>query len=133
MIEGISHLTFIVKDLALASKFFVTIFDAKEVYSSGDKHFSLSREKFFLLGNVWVCAMEGEPLPEQTYNHCAFKISEGCFQQYLVRIQSLGLTVRSDRPRVLGEGRSIYFYDFDNHLFELHTGTLDDRLTNYKM
>ncbi|MDP3309636.1 MAG: FosX/FosE/FosI family fosfomycin resistance thiol transferase, partial [Polaromonas sp.] len=25
-----------------------------------------------------------------------------------------------------------YFYDFDNHLFELHTGTLDERLRQYK-
>ena len=29
------------------------------------------------------------------------------------------------------EGRSLYFYHFDNHLFELHTGTLDERLRSY--
>ncbi|EIW18957.1 lactoylglutathione lyase-like lyase [Pelosinus fermentans DSM 17108] len=31
-----------------------------------------------------------------------------------------------------GEGRSLYFYDYDNHLFELHTGTLTERLKRYK-
>ena len=133
MIEGISHLTFIVKDLALASKFFTTIFDAKEVYSSGDRQFSLAREKFFLIGDVWVCTMEGDALSEQTYNHCAFKILEEHFQMYLDRIKSLGLAIRPERPRVSGEGHSVYFYDFDNHLFELHTGTLDERLNRYKM
>ena len=77
--------------------------------------------------------MEGNSLSEQTYNHCAFKISEGHFQLYIARIQSLGLTIRPERPRVRGEGRSIYFYDFDNHLFELHTGSLDERLKNYQL
>ena len=133
MIEGISHLTFIVKDLAVTSKFFIAIFDAKEVFSGDDKQFSLSREKFFLIGDVWICAMEGDSLSEQTYNHCAFKIPEENFQLYFERVKSLGLTIRPERPRVLGEGHSIYFYDFDNHLFELHTGTLDERLKNYKI
>jgi hypothetical protein len=32
---------------------------------------------------------------------------------------------------VEGEGQSLYFYDFDNHLFELHTGTLAQRLARY--
>ncbi len=35
------------------------------------------------------------------------------------------------RSRVEGEGRSLYFYDYDNHLFELHTGTLFQRLQKY--
>lgn len=47
MIEGISHLTFIVKSLERASTFFKVIFDAEEIYSSGDKTFSLTRERFF--------------------------------------------------------------------------------------
>lgn len=29
------------------------------------------------------------------------------------------------------EGQSLYLYDFDNHLFELHTGTLEQRLALY--
>jgi hypothetical protein len=32
---------------------------------------------------------------------------------------------------VAGEGHSLYFYDYDNHMFELHTGTLEERLTRY--
>ena len=41
------------------------------------------------------------------------------------------LDMRPPRPRVEDEGRSIYFYDDDNHMFELHTGTLADRLERY--
>ena len=43
----------------------------------------------------------------------------------------MGLEIRPPRQRVPGEGRSLYFYDDDNHLFELHTGTLAERLERY--
>jgi len=44
----------------------------------------------------------------------------------------MGIKILIGRSRVEGEGKSIYFYDFDNHLFELHTGTLAGRLKLYK-
>ena len=131
MIEGISHITFVVKDLKLATTFFKEIFDAEEVYASGDATFSISKEKFFMVGNQWIAVMEGESLPTRTYNHVAFKISEADFETYQERIRKLGLDFKPPRPRVDGEGRSLYFYDFDNHLFELHTGTLSQRLDRY--
>jgi len=95
LIEGISHITFIVKDLVLATEFFTNIFQAKEIYSSGDKHFLCQRKS------------------------------------YLRRIKALGIDIKPERPRVNGEGRAIYFYDFDNYLFELHTGTIEERLKRY--
>lgn len=131
MITGISHITLIVSDLERSSDFLKTILDAKEVYASGEKQFSLAAEKFFLIDNVWICIMEGEPLKERTYNHIAFQISESDFDAYVNRIEAFGLYTRPERPRITGEGRSIYFYDDDNHLFELHTGTLDARLKAY--
>ena len=133
MVEGISHLTFIVKDLELATKFFKQIFTAEEVYSSGDNTFSVSREKFFLIGGQWIAIMEGESLPTRTYNHVAFKIPEGDFETYESRVRQLGVDFKPPRPRIEGEGRSLYFYDFDNHLFEMHTGTLSQRLRRYEM
>jgi len=133
MIEGISHITFIVKSLELATKFFKEIFEAEEVYSSGDDTFSISREKFFMIGGQWIAIMEGESLPTRTYNHIAFKISEADFETYQARIQQLGVDFKPPRPRVEGESKSLYFYDFDNHLFEIHTGTLSQRLERYNM
>ena len=131
MIEGISHITFIVKDLERASTFFKSIFDAEEIYSSGDKTFSSARGKFFLISGQWIAVMEGDPLSERTYNHVAFKISDKEFDIYVEKVRALGLDLKPPRQRVEGEGRSLYFYDFDNHLFELHTGTLSERLLRY--
>ena len=133
VIEGISHITFIVRDLELATKFFKQIFDAEEVYSSGDTTFSISREKFFMIGGQWIAIMEGASLPTRTYNHIAFKIPEADFETYKSRIRKLGIDFKPPRPRVEGEGQSLYFYDFDNHLFEIHTGTLSQRIKRYKM
>lgn len=133
MIEGISHITFIVKDLELATKFFKQIFEAEEVYFSGDNTFSVSREKFFIIGGQWIAIMEGESLFTRTYNHVAFKIPEADFETYESRVRQLGVDFKPPRPRTEGEGGSLYFYDFDNHLFELHTGTLSQRLVRYEM
>jgi catechol 2,3-dioxygenase-like lactoylglutathione lyase family enzyme len=131
LISGISHITFIVKDLNKATTFFEEIFEAKEVYYSGDKQFSISKEKFFLIDDLWIAVMEGEEV-EKSYNHIAFKIDESDYDMYLERIKKLGLEIKDGRKRVIGEGNSIYFYDYDNHLFELHTGTLKTRLLRYE-
>jgi len=94
----ISHITFIVHDLDKAKLFFKTVFDAKEIYSSGNKTHSLSKE----------------------------------LDNYETRIRTLGLEIKEGRSRMDGEAQSLYFYDFDNHLFEIHTRTLEQRLITYK-
>lgn len=131
MIEGLSHITFIVKDLERTSNFLTNIFEAKEIYQSGGKIFSKSKEKSFLINGLWFAIMEGDSLTEKTYNHVAFKIAEADFEKYEKRVRSSGVEILEDRNRIDGEGKSLYFYDYDNHLFELHTGTLDRRLEAY--
>ena len=131
MIEGLSHITFVVSDLERTTRLFEEVLDAKEIYSSGDDTFSVSREKFFLIGGLWVAIMEGPPLTERTYNHVAFKVPEGALEALAARLRALGLEPSEGRSRVEGEGRSLYFHDYDNHLFELHSGTLEARLKRY--
>jgi fosfomycin resistance protein FosX len=131
MIQGISHITLIVKDLVKTADLFNKIFNAREVYSSGEDIRSIAKEKFLLINTTWFAIMEGEPLSEKSYNHIAFRISDGDFGLYSKKIAESGLETIKDRERTDGEGKSIYFYDYDNHLFELHTGSLDERLKNY--
>lgn len=134
MVQGISHITFIVRDLDRMEQILVGVLRARKVYDSGEETFSLSKERFFLIGEeqpVWVAIMEGERLAMRSYNHVAFKIGESDVEPCLKAIETLGLEVKEGRSRIFGEGQSIYFYDDDNHMFELHTGTLEERLRRY--
>lgn len=130
-VEGISHITLLVKDLERSAHFLMSVFDAEQVFSSDNQQFSLSREKFFIIAGIWFVLMEGAPLPQRNYNHIAFKIPASEYDVYKNRLKAAGIECKEDRSRIKGEGASLYFYDFDNHLFELHTGTLNERLKTY--
>jgi len=129
-IQGLSHITFICKDLDKMANLLKTIFNAQEIYSSDNKNFSLSKEKFFNIAGIWIAIMEGEAV-HKTYNHVAFKIDDKDLDIFKEKILSLGLEILPGRTRDKAEGNSLYFYDYDNHLFELHSGDLDTRLNYY--
>ena len=131
MSAGLSHITLIVSELDATQRMLEQVFEARCIYDSGAEQFSISEERFFDIGGVWVATMKGDPLPERSYNHVAFRIDEAEFDDRQAQIEALGLDLLPPRPRVDGEGRSLYFYGPDNHLFELHTGTLAERLARY--
>lgn len=130
-IEGLSHVTLIARDIQRTAELLKQVLNAEQVYASGDSTFSLSREIFLLAGGVWIAIMEGRSLDQRSYNHIAFKIADAEFDTYRRRLADAGVEMREGRPRIAGEGRSLYFYDYDNHLFELHTATLEQRLAAY--
>ncbi len=141
MVLGLSHITFVVRDLDRMEEILTAVLAARRVYDSGEKTFSLSPERFFLVGGaagdadapapIWIAVMQGERDATRSYDHVAFRIAEADYDRSLAAVRSLGLDLREGRPRVPGEGRSIYFHDPDGHLFELHTGTLGERLARY--
>jgi catechol 2,3-dioxygenase-like lactoylglutathione lyase family enzyme len=130
-IEGISHATFVVRDLERMAKLLCEGLGGREMYDSAKKNFSVSHEKFFLVGDTWIAAMQGDAPDQRTYSHLAFKVSGETLPEFENRLRHLGVEIKPPRTRVEGEGQSLYFYDFDNHLFELHTGTLTQRLQRY--
>ena len=129
-ILGVSHLTFVVRDVDRTARLLCEGLGAEEVYDSKGKNFSLSREKFFLLGGVWLAFMEGNP-SERSYRHVAFEVAEQEIPGYEENLRALGVEIKAPRARVHGEGLSLYFYDYDHNLFELHAGTLSQRLARY--
>lgn len=129
-ILGVSHLSFVVRDVDRTARLLCEGLGAEEVYDSKGKNFSLSREKFFLLGGVWLAFMEGNP-SERPYRHVAFEVAEQEIPSDEENLRALGVEIKAPRARVHGEGLSLYFYDYDNNLFELHAGTLSQRLARY--
>ena len=129
-IRGLSHVTLVVRDLERSARLFSEGLGATEVYDSGGETYSLSEEKFFLLGDVWVALMKGEPVA-RSYRHVAFAADAADLAAYERRLRALGAEIRPARPRVEGEGLSLYFYDYDNNLLELHSGSLQERLARY--
>lgn len=132
MTGGLSHITFVVRDLDRMQEILERVLGARLIYDSGAGTFSRSPERFFDIGGVWVAVMQGPALAERSYNHVAFRVPEGRLDAARAEIEALGLDLLPPRPRVEGEGRSVYFHDDDNHLFELHSGTLAERLARYR-
>jgi catechol 2,3-dioxygenase-like lactoylglutathione lyase family enzyme len=132
---GLSHVTFIVSDLDRMERLLTTVLGAVRVYDSGSTTFSLSEERFFLIGEgeaaTWVAIMQGDTALPRTYNHVAFQVRRADLPALRQAITELELDIRPPRSRVDGEGDSIYFYDHDGHLFELHAGSLRERLSVY--
>jgi fosfomycin resistance protein FosX len=130
-INQLSHITLICKDIDKTGRFLKKIFGAVEYYSTKKNVYSISCEKFFKIGKLWIVIMEGESVTK-TYNHIAFQADVEKFEELREEIKNLGLNILEGRKRVAEEGDSIYFYDYDNHLFELHSGDLDKRLNYYQ-
>lgn len=132
MIECLSHITFTVRNADKTAELFKKIFNAKEVYYNGEKKHSLFKERFFMIGGQCITVIQDRNTINRTYHHLAFKISNFDGESYLEKIKNLNLELRKPMNRSIDKEYSIYFYDYDNNLFELHTETLEKRLASYR-
>lgn len=73
MIESVSHITFVVKNLDRTIQLFKELFNAKEVYYSGEKKHSLFMERLSIIGNQWIAVMEDT----NTLNRTSLTLSPG--------------------------------------------------------
>jgi fosfomycin resistance protein FosX len=87
LISGISHITFICQDLVKITHFLKELFDVQEVYSSGDKTFSISKEKFFNIAGIWIAIMEGTAI-ERSYHRVDFQVAELIFLGLKPKLES---------------------------------------------
>lgn len=128
-LKGINHITFSVSNLEKSIEFYQNVFGAK-LLAKGENL------AYFDLNGLWIALIVENEITRKeiydSYTHISFSIDEKNYQEYLEKLNYLGVDIKEGRPRYKEEGKSIYFRDLDGHLFEFHTRTLDDRISFYK-
>ncbi|MFN2745947.1 MULTISPECIES: metallothiol transferase FosB [Bacillus] len=129
MIDGLNHLLFSVSDLKASIAFYENVFDAKWLVK-GEK------TAYFDLNGIWLALNEEKDIKRteirDSYTHIAFSIKEEDLDHWETKLKDLGVNVLKGRKRHQGDKDSIYFSDPDGHKFELHTGSVFDRLEYYQ-
>ncbi len=128
-IRGVNHLTFSVSDLEKSIEFYQRVFEAKLLVKG-------PKMAYFDLNGIWLALNVQKEISRteifHSYTHIAFSIEEEEFEFTHEKLKNLNVRILPGRDREEKEKRSIYFTDPDGHLFEFHTGTLQERLRYYK-
>jgi len=120
MLESISHIALVVKDPARTAALFHELFGARMIErKDADGHL----ERFVRLGGIWI-VLVGAPVERtRTGDHIAFRATPQILEATVTKLQALGrefIRARSDR--------ALYFFDYDDHVFELDTEDIDEEL-----
>lgn len=128
-IQGLNHILFSVTNLEASLKFYQNVFGAK-LLAKGRK------TAYFDIKGMWIALNEEKDVPRNeithSYTHIAFSIEETEFNSFYQNLVDLNVNIIQGRRRHHRDKKSIYFTDLDSHMFEFHTGTLQDRLNYYK-
>ena len=124
MLESISHIALVVKDPARTATLFRDLFNAPVMEREDQEgHF----ETFVRLGSVWVVLVAAPVERARTGDHIAFRASPEILEATAVKLQAMGREFIRARSNA-----ALYFFDYDDHVFELDTEDLDQQLGRQK-
>jgi catechol 2,3-dioxygenase-like lactoylglutathione lyase family enzyme len=120
MIESISHIALVVRDPAKTAALFRDLFGARAVERDDEEgHHEISVR----LGGTWI-VLVGAPIQRaRTGDHIAFRATPEVIEATVAKLQAMGrefIRARSDR--------ALYFFDDDDHVFELDSEDIDSEL-----
>ncbi|HEX9158915.1 MAG TPA: VOC family protein [Rhizomicrobium sp.] len=120
MLESISHIALVVKDPAKTAALFRDLFGARAVEREDeDGHHEISVR----LGGVWIVLVGAPVQRARTGDHIAFRATPEVIEATVAKLRTMGrefLRARSDR--------ALYFFDDDDHVFELDSEDIDSEL-----
>jgi hypothetical protein len=120
MLKSISHIALVVKDPARTAALFHELFSTAAVAREDEEgHF----ETFVRLGGVWI-ALVGAPVQRaRTGDHIAFHTTPEILEATVAKLEAMGREFVRARYN-----RALYFFDYDDHVFELDTEDIDKEL-----
>jgi len=121
MLQSISHVALTVKDPARTAKLFQDLFAVRAIERrDAEGHV----ETFLRLGGVWVALVEAQVERKKSGDHIAFHVTPEVLEATAAKLQAMG------RETIRARGNTaLYFFDFDEHVFELDTEDLEQALS----
>jgi catechol 2,3-dioxygenase-like lactoylglutathione lyase family enzyme len=120
MLDAIGHIALIVKDPGRTATLFKDLFGAAVVArKDADGH----EETYARLGRTWFVLVQADVERPRSGDHIAFSVSKPTLLETAEKLKELKVEfflARSDT--------ALYFFDYDNHVFELDTTDLDREL-----
>lgn len=120
MLDAIGHIALVVQNSVRTASLFKELFASKIVSrKDSDGH----EETFVQLGRTWFALVQADVQRSRTGDHIAFSVSKHTLLACAEKLKQMGqefLLARSDT--------ALYFYDYDNHVFELDTMDLEKDL-----
>lgn len=120
MLESISHVALVVKEPARTAALFKDLFGAR-VLERKDEDGHL--ETFVRLGGLWLVLVGAPVERKRTGDHIAFKATPEILAATAAKLEAMG------REFIRGRNdTALYFFDYDDHVFELDTEDLEKEL-----
>lgn len=120
MLKSISHVAFTVKDPARTAKLFQDLFGARVLERKDDEG---HLETFVRVGDTWIVLVGAQVERTRTGDHIAFHVTPDTLEATATKLQAMG------REFIRARGNTaLYFFDYDDHVFELETHDLEKEL-----
>lgn len=123
-VSGLNHITLAVADVERSLSFYRDVLGCtvRAVWADG---------VYLEAGPLWLCLSRDEDArlrPYPDYTHIAFSVSEADYGTLSERLTAECVVWKDDSS----EGASTYFLDPDGHKLEIHLGSLESRLSQYR-
>ena len=120
MLESISHIALVVKDPARTAALFHELFSAQAIEREDTEG---HLETFVRLGGTWIVLVAAAVQRARTGDHIAFRATPELLEATVTKLQGMGREFVRARSN-----RALYFFDYDDHVFELDTEDIDKEL-----
>jgi catechol 2,3-dioxygenase-like lactoylglutathione lyase family enzyme len=120
MLQAISHIALVVRDPTRTAALFHDLFGARAVaHADAEGHL----ETFVRLGGTWIVLVGASVQRARTGDHIAFRATPQILEATVAKLQAMGREFIRARSN-----SALYFFDYDEHVFELDTEEVDAEL-----